>query len=92
MCCPVVVIDWLRWCDTEFEPLVDRAVQLGLAAGEQVAHPLDADRGFRLQPRQLGHLRVGRLPRRAGARPAPRSRRAASTASAASTIAAATAA
>ena len=41
------------------EPLVDRAVQLGLAAGEQVAHALDAHRGLRLQPRKLDQLLVG---------------------------------
>ena len=43
------------------EPLVDGAVQLGLPAGEHVAHRLDADRRLRLQPRQLGELAAGRL-------------------------------
>ncbi len=47
---------------TEFEPLVDRALQLSLAAGEQVAHGFDAQPGFRLQPRKLDHLLVGCTP------------------------------
>ena len=49
----------MRWCETEIEPLVDRAVKLGLAAGEQVTHALDAHGGLRLQPGKLDKLLVG---------------------------------
>ncbi len=31
-------------------------MELGLPARQHVAHPLDANRGLRLQPRQLDHL------------------------------------
>ena len=41
------------------EPLVDRAMQLGLPPGEQVTHAFDADRGLRLQPREFDQLLVG---------------------------------
>ena len=44
------------------EAVVDRALEFGLAAGQHVAHGIDAHRGFRLQPRQLGHLLVRGLP------------------------------
>ena len=43
------------------EPLVHRAVKLSLAAGEHVAHRLDAHRGLRLQPREFEQLLVGGL-------------------------------
>ena len=43
------------------EPLVDGAMQLRLPPGQHVAHRLDAHRGLRLQPRQLGHLLIGCL-------------------------------
>ena len=36
-------------------------MQLGLAAGQHVAHRLDAHRRLRLQPGELRHLAVGRL-------------------------------
>ena len=42
------------------EALVDAARELALAAREHVAHRLDAHGGLRLQPRDLGHLRIGR--------------------------------
>ena len=45
---------------TEFEPLVDGAVQLRLAAHQHVAQPLDAHGGVRLQSRKLDHLTIGR--------------------------------
>ena len=36
-------------------------MQLGLAAGQHVAHALDAHRGLRLQPGELRHLALARL-------------------------------
>jgi hypothetical protein len=38
------------------ETLVDRALQLGLACGEHLAHGVDPHRGLRLQPRELDQL------------------------------------
>ena len=43
------------------EPLVHRAVKLGLTAGEHVAHCLDAHCSLGLQPREFEQLRIGRL-------------------------------
>ena len=43
------------------ETLVDRAMKLGLAAGEHVAHRLDADRSLAQEPRELDQLLVGNL-------------------------------
>ena len=41
--------------------LADAARHLGLAAGQHVAHGLDADRRLRLQTRHLGDLAFRRL-------------------------------
>ena len=61
VCSRVVVIDWLRWCVTESSRSLTARCSSAWRPASMSRMASMPHRGLRLQPRQLDHLRVGRL-------------------------------
>ena len=62
VCCVVFCSESPRRCETEFEPVVDRLLQLRLALLQGTDHALQPRHGLILLARQIGHEDFGHRP------------------------------